>query len=67
MRPETISRERRHIGAQGGYQAATAQREALERQHAASWVPRIDPTTWREVERALREDWSPDETDGRRR
>lgn len=65
--PSTISRERRRNATQGGYQAATAQRQARDRRQAASSVPRIDPMTWREIERALREDWSPEEIAGRRR
>ena len=65
--PSTISRERRRNGAQGGYQATTAQWQARDRRHAASSVPRIAPTTWREVERALSEDWSPEEIAGRHR
>ena len=65
--PSTVSRERRRNAPEGEYQAAAAQRRAVDRRHAASSVPRIGPTTWREVERALREDWSPVEIAGRRR
>lgn len=64
--PSTVSRERRRNGS-GEYEAATAQRRAVERRFAASSIPRIDATTWREVERAVREDWSPEEIAGRRR
>ena len=65
--PSTVSRERRRNGVDGGYRAVAAQQRASDRRYIASSVPRIVPKTWREVERALAEDWSPEEIAGRRR
>jgi IS30 family transposase len=61
----TISRElRRNAKPEGGYDNRQAQRQAVQRRHAASALPRIDAQTWLAVEARLREDWSPEQIAG---
>ncbi|HET7329883.1 IS30 family transposase, partial [Dyella sp.] len=61
----TISRELRHNAApEGAYDHRYAQRRAVQRRHAASARPRIDPETWASVEARLCEDWSPEQIAG---
>lgn len=56
----TISRElRRNRTPEGEYEHRYAQRQAAQRRHAASALPRIGPETWATIEVRLREDWSP--------
>lgn len=63
--PSTISRElRRNVTQEGGYDHRYARCQAVQRRHAASAVPRIDPETWATVEACLREDWSPEQIAG---
>lgn len=58
--PSTISRElKRNAPQEGGYDHRHAQRQAQQRRHAASALPRIDAQAWMIVEARLREDWSP--------
>lgn len=61
----TISRElRRNTTPEGAYDSRYAQRQAVQRRHAASALPRIDAQTWAAVEARLREDWSPEQVAG---
>lgn len=63
--PSTISRElRRNAMQEGGYDHRHAQRQAKQRWHAASALPRIDAQAWATVEARLREDWSPEQIAG---
>lgn len=60
----TISRElQRNCGAQG-YRPYQADKLACERQCAA-YQARIAPQTWQQVERLLRQQWSPEQIAGR--
>lgn len=61
----TISRElRRNATPEGAYDHRYAQRQAVQRRHAASALPRIDAEAWAEVEARLRDDWSPEQIAG---
>ena len=61
----TISRElRRNATPEGAYDHRYAQRQAVQRRHSASALPRIDAQTWATVEERLREDWSPEQIAG---
>jgi IS30 family transposase len=61
----TISRElRRNATPEGVYDSRHAQRQAVQRRHAASALPRIDAQAWATVEACLREDWSPEQVAG---
>jgi IS30 family transposase len=61
----TISRElRRNATPDGGYDTRYAQRQSVQRRHAASALPRIDAQTWTTVEERLHEDWSPEQIAG---
>ena len=63
--PSTISRELRRNAPKGdGYDHRAAQRQAAQRRHAASTLPRIDAARWTTVEARLREDWSPEQIAG---
>ena len=61
----TISRElRRNPTPEGAYDSRHAQRQAVQRRHAASALPRVDAQTWALVEARLRDDWSPEQIAG---
>lgn len=61
----TISRELKRNATPGGtYDHRHAQRQAVQRRHAASALPRIDAQAWSVVEAHLREDWSPEQIAG---
>jgi len=66
--PSTIGREPHRNASKGdGYDQRHAQRQATQRRHTASALPRIDAATWTTVEARLREDCSPEQivgTDG---
>ncbi|WHZ18316.1 MAG: Integrase, catalytic region [Rhodanobacteraceae bacterium] len=63
--PSTISRElRRNATPKGAYDHRDAQRQAVQRRHAASALPRIGVEDWAKVEARLREDWSPEQIAG---
>ena len=63
----TISREVRRNRGQRGYRPKQAHQKARERAVACRRRVRISPEQWREVERLLRLDWSPEEITGRLR
>lgn len=61
----TISRElRRNAMPECAYDCRNAQRQSVQRRHAASAQPRIDARVWATVEARLREDWSPEQIAG---
>src|SRR5436853_2125842 len=60
----TISRELRRNRGQKGYRPYQADELAFDRQCNA-YRSRIAPRTWQEVERLLRQDWSPEQIAGR--
>ena len=60
----TISRELRRNRGQKGYRHLQAEKLADERQCAA-YRSRIAWQTWQQVERLLRQDWSPEQISGR--
>lgn len=61
----TISRElRRNARPDGGYDSRYAHRQAVQRRHAASALPRIDAEAWAVVEARLHEGWSPEQIAG---
>jgi len=62
----TVSRELSRNSGGRGYRVQQAQRLSDARV-LARHQPRIAPQTWREVERLLREDWSPEQISGRLR
>jgi IS30 family transposase len=55
----TISRELRRNRGQRGYRPKQAHRMAMERRGQAR--KRIDASTWRQVEKFVQEDWSPEQ------
>lgn len=57
----TVSREVRRNRGLRGYRPQQAQALALHRRHAKGQT-RILPSHWRQIERLLREDWSPEQT-----
>jgi IS30 family transposase len=60
----TISRELRRNRGLKGYRPHQADEMALDRQCEA-YQSRIAPQTWQQVERLLRQDWSPEQIAGR--
>jgi IS30 family transposase len=60
----TVAREIERNGGPDGYRANAAQRQAVQRRHAASTRPRIDASVWVVVDEHLREDWSPEQIVG---
>ncbi len=56
----TISREIRRNKGLRGYRAQQAQRLSDERRQAKVW-PRISDTVWSDVEKLLKQDWSPEQ------
>src|SRR5687767_1005335 len=62
----TIGRELKRNRSKRGYRPKRAQALALERRRGKV-KPRISPRTWREVERDLCRQWSPEQIAGRRR
>jgi IS30 family transposase len=60
----TISRELRRNCGQKGYRPYQADELAFDRQCDA-YRARIAPQTWQQVERLLRQDWSPEQITGR--
>lgn len=63
----TISREIQRNRGQRGYRPKQAHQKARERALASRRRVRISAEQWREVERLLRLDWSPEEITGRLR
>jgi IS30 family transposase len=59
----TVGRELKRNHGQRGYRAQQAQSLAIERRQKGT--PRINTETWAEVERLLRQDWSPEQISGR--
>ena len=60
----TISRELRRNRGQKGYRHHQADELALDR-HCEAYRSRITWQTWQQVERLLRQDWSPEQITGR--
>ena len=60
----TISRELRRNTGQRGYRPKQAHNLATSRQQDRARTPRIAPETWRMVEDALRQEWSPEQVSG---
>ncbi len=62
----TISRELKRNTGKRGYRPAQAQRFANQaQQRSAANAPVIDLETWREIERLLEQQWSPEQIAGR--
>lgn len=65
--PSTISREIKRNHGQRGYRPKQAHQKARQRASTCRRRVRIGPRQWREIERLLRLDWSPEEIAGRLR
>lgn len=59
----SVCRELKRNHGKRGYRRQQAQSLAMERRQQGA--PRISTTTWAEVERLLRQDWSPEQISGR--
>ena len=60
----TISRELARNSDGSGYEARVAQRQSVQRRHAASARPHIDAAVWPTVEARIAEGWSPEQIAG---
>ena len=62
--PSTIRRELQRNAQDAHYEARHAQRQSMQRRHAASSQPRLDEAIWPIVRAGLAEDLSPEQIAG---